>query len=146
MVHGSQYDVLGDRTSLSATVGGTPDFLNSYSFDTLRRMTAETQQGQPNGNAVATKGISFGLDPIGDITSIQRYTNITQPPSPATDAADTTLTYNSLGQLTSENHSHNGSAIENLSWTFDTLDRVSTFSSNDGLATCTRTRAATSVR
>ncbi|HJT32978.1 MAG TPA: RHS repeat-associated core domain-containing protein [Pirellulales bacterium] len=98
-------------------------------------MTAETQQGQPNGNAVATKGISFGYDPIGDITSIQRYTNITQPPNPSTDAADTTLAYNNLGQLTSEDHSHYGSAIENLSWTFDTLDRVSTFSSNDGLAT-----------
>ena len=131
-----QYDVLSDRTSLSATVGGTNDFLNSYSFDTLGHMTAETQQGQGSGNdAVATKGISFGYDPTGDITSIERYTNITQPPSPATDAADTTLTYNSLGQLTSEDHSHNGTAIENLSWTFDTLGRVSTFSSNDGLAT-----------
>ena len=116
-------------------LGGLPDFLNSYSFDTLGRMTAETQQGQPSGDVVATKGISFGYDPIGDITSIERYTNITQAPSPTTDAADTTLAYNNLGQLTSEDHSHNGTAIENLSWTFDTLDRVSTFSSNDGLAT-----------
>ena len=112
----------------------SPDFLNSYSFDTLGRMTAETQQGQPGSNAVATKGISFGYDPIGDITSIERYTNITQPPSPATDAADTTLAYSTLGQLTSEQHAHNGSTLENLSWTFDTLDRVSTFTSYDGLA------------
>lgn len=54
-------------------------------------MTSETQQRQANGNAVATKGVSFGYDPLGDITSIQRYTNIAQAPSPATDAADTTL-------------------------------------------------------
>ncbi|HET6880908.1 MAG TPA: hypothetical protein VFI31_12175 [Pirellulales bacterium] len=88
-------------------------------------MTAETQQGQSGGNAVAPKGVSFGHDAIGDITSVERYTNLTQAPSPATDAADTTLGYSSLGQLTSIVHSHNGTTIEGLTYGYDTLSRVS---------------------
>ena len=36
--------------------------------------------------ALATKGISFGYDPIGDITSIERYTNLVQAPNPSPDA------------------------------------------------------------
>ncbi len=59
----SGYDASGERTSLSATINGTPDFLNTYSYDALSRLTQISQQGQTGGNAVAPKSIYYGLEP-----------------------------------------------------------------------------------
>ncbi|MGH7192536.1 MAG: hypothetical protein ACREJM_03270, partial [Candidatus Saccharimonadales bacterium] len=92
----AQFDGQGDRTSLSATIAGVKDFLNTYSYDTLSRLTMIDQQSQTGGNAVEPKSIWFGLNGIGQITQIDRqnYVDIGPPPQP--DPADTSLSYNSL--------------------------------------------------
>jgi hypothetical protein len=53
---------VGNRSSLSATIGGVKDFLTGYSYDTLSRLDEIDQQGQTGGNAVAMKSLYFGLD------------------------------------------------------------------------------------
>src|SRR5207248_8046273 len=59
VVLASAYDALGRKTSLSATVAGTADFLNSYSYDSLDRVTQVTQAQQTGGNTVAAKRVNF---------------------------------------------------------------------------------------
>jgi len=44
------------RTSLSATIAGTADFQNVFTYDDRLRMTSVTQTGQSGGNAVASNG------------------------------------------------------------------------------------------
>jgi RHS repeat-associated protein len=66
----AQYDLNGNRTALSATVGGTADFKNLVAFDTLNRETQITQQGQSGGYAVGYKRTIFGLDAANRTTSI----------------------------------------------------------------------------
>ncbi|HEX7446321.1 MAG TPA: hypothetical protein VF306_02180 [Pirellulales bacterium] len=135
VVLSSHFDDQGDRTSLSATIAGVKDFLNSYSYDTLSRLTSIAQQGQSGGNAVNPKTVDFVLDGIGDITQIYRMDSVGMGPNPQSDPADSAISYNPLGQLTAITPSHNGVNIDPLSWTFDTLDREATFASSDGTAT-----------
>ncbi len=81
VVLSSGYDPAGNRKSLSATIAGTPDFLNTYSYDALSRLDTIDQQGQTGGNAVATKSIYFNLDAIGDITEIDRANSVSGGPN-----------------------------------------------------------------
>ena len=131
----SQFDGQGDRTSLSATVAGVKDFLSSYSYDTLSRLTMIDQQGQNGGNTVGPKSIYFGYNGIGEITTIDRSDYVGVGPPPQADPADSALSYNSLGQLTGITPEHSGTNIDPLSWTFDTLGRAATFGSSNGTAT-----------
>src|SRR5258708_22885792 len=69
----SAYDALGRKTSLSATVAGTADFLNSYSYDSLNRLTSETQAQQTGGNTVAAKRVNFAHHCDRPYTSINPH-------------------------------------------------------------------------
>ncbi len=55
----STYNAAGNRSSLSATIAGTDDFLNSYSYDALDRLTRMDQVGQSGGNTVWRKSESI---------------------------------------------------------------------------------------
>jgi RHS repeat-associated protein len=58
----SGYDYNGNRTSFSATIGSTADFLNSYSYDAIGEVTGITQAEQSSAssyNTFAPKGVSF---------------------------------------------------------------------------------------
>ncbi|OYV83355.1 MAG: hypothetical protein B7Z73_16075, partial [Planctomycetia bacterium 21-64-5] len=130
----SQYDVAGNRSSLSATIAGTQDFLNTYSYNTLSQLDLIDQQGQTGGNAVAPKSIYFGLDAIGDITEIDRANSVSAGPNQS-GPAYSLLSYNPKGQLSGINHEYMGASLDNLTYSFDPLGRISTFSSIDGTAT-----------
>lgn len=130
----SQWDGQGDRTSLSATIAGVKDFLNSYSYDTLSRMTSISQQSQTGGNTVAPKSLYLGYDGVGDITTIDRSDYVGMGPNPP-DAADSALSYNALGQLTGITPQHSGVNIDPLSWTYNTLGLPATFTDSNGTAT-----------
>ena len=67
------YDADGNNTSLQATVNGTADLENIYTYDSLDRLTSITQQGQSGGNVVAGKAVSFGYTNIGQIKTVTRY-------------------------------------------------------------------------
>ena len=130
----SQYDAAGNRSSLSATIAGMPDFLNTDSYNTLSQLDLIDQQGQTGGNAVAPKSIYFGLDAIGDINEIDRANSVAAGPNQS-GPAYSLLSYNPQGQLTGINHEYMGASLDNLTYTFDTLGRVHTFTSIDGTAT-----------
>jgi YD repeat-containing protein len=50
VVLASTYDAMNDRTQLTATVAGTADFLNAYTFDADQNLLQATQEGQTGGN------------------------------------------------------------------------------------------------
>jgi RHS repeat-associated protein len=131
----SGYDTSGNRSSLSATIGGVKDFLTSYSYDTLSRLDEIDQQGQSGGNAVAMKSLYFGLNAIGDITQIDRANSVFAGPQQNGPAYSVLSYAATTGLLTGINHEYMGASIDNLSYTYDSLARVSTFGSIDGTAT-----------
>jgi RHS repeat-associated protein len=131
----SGYDTSGNRSSLSATIGGVKDFLTNYSYDTLSRLDEIDQQGQSGGNAVAMKSLYFGLNAIGDITQIDRANSVFAGPQQNGPAYSVLSYAATTGLLTGINHEYMGASIDNLSYTYDSLARVSTFGSIDGTAT-----------
>src|SRR6185437_1038125 len=70
VVLSSQYDANSNRTSLAATIAGTADFLNTYSYDALDELTQLVQQGQTGGNVVATKGANLTYNALGQLATI----------------------------------------------------------------------------
>ncbi len=80
----SAYDFNGNRTSLSANIGGTmnvdgtasggtPDFLNTYTYDALGDMTGITQTGQTDGNGVTAKNFVLSYDSDRRLTGVNAY-------------------------------------------------------------------------
>jgi RHS repeat-associated protein len=135
VVLSSGYDAAGNRSSSSATIAGTADFLNSYSYNTLSQLVQIVQQGQNGGNTVAPKEIDYKLDAIGDVTGRSGYNFIGI--GPRYDIASEAISYNPLGLLDNISMtSHAGQVnLDNLTYSYDTLARVSTFGSIDGTAT-----------
>jgi hypothetical protein len=91
VVLASAYDAMNDRTQLTATVASTADFLNTYSFDAMQRLTEETQLGQTGGNGVSPKGVDFAYNLDSQLTSAIRFDPTTASPHP--DIAVGTYSY-----------------------------------------------------
>ncbi|HEX7378021.1 MAG TPA: hypothetical protein VF278_12950, partial [Pirellulales bacterium] len=122
------------RSSLSATIGGTKDFLNSYSYDTLSRLVTMQQVDQNGGNVVASKEVAYAYNAIGDVTARSAYNFVGV--GPRYDIATSAISYNTLGQLTGISMTSDVGQVtlDNLSYSYDTLGRVSTLGSIDGTA------------
>ncbi len=103
------YDSGNDRISLAATVNGTADSLNNYTFDADQRLTDETQQGQSGGNGVAPKQITFGFNPLGQFTSIARYDFVGV--GPMVDIATGAYSYDTATRLTGLAYTGNGGSV-----------------------------------
>jgi RHS repeat-associated protein len=112
------YDANGNRTGLSATIGATADFANSYAYDGLGRMTRVEQLGQSGGNGVAAKRVDLSYNALGQFTEIVRQT---KPSSTWNEVATSTYGYDSLHRLTSLDHTHGATDINDYTWTFDNL-------------------------
>jgi RHS repeat-associated protein len=122
------YDHLGDETSLSATVAGTADFLNNYTYDSDGDLTQVTQQGQTGGNTVAAKLVNFAYNADGLYVTISRYANLAATQLVATS----TYGYNADGEITSLSHDKGGTNLNAYTWTYDHAGRVTADSSSDG--------------
>jgi YD repeat-containing protein/VCBS repeat-containing protein len=70
VVLNATYDALGDMLTQSATIAGTADFLNNYSYDGDQQLTTVQQEQQSGGNTVANKEIDYGYNAIGQFTAI----------------------------------------------------------------------------
>jgi RHS repeat-associated protein len=135
------YDNNDNRTSLAATIGNTPDFLNSYVYDHLDRLINLQQTGN-GGNAVASKqvGLAWNLD--GQLARLTRFNHlVTDPLAPTTilneSLVDSAYGYDLAGQLRTVASSINGpsgaSSIINA-WNYDAVNRATLFySSTDGM-------------
>ena len=88
VVLSSTYDSNRDRTSLAANIGGTlaangtvsggaADFIDSFGYDGLDRLTDITQgqQDSTGANQVAFKWAQFSYDADSRLTGINRYVN-----------------------------------------------------------------------
>jgi hypothetical protein len=120
------YDAGGDRTSLSATINGTADFLNNYSFDADQRLTAVEQQAQSGGNALAPKQFDLNYNALGQFTSAWDYNYVGA--GPAMDVASGVYSYDTGNRLTGLSYTANAgqTSIDAYTWGFDNGDRVTT--------------------
>ena len=110
----------GHRTTLSASIGSTNDFVNTYSYSSLLgQMSSETQTGV----GVATKSVAFTYDNAGEFSTITRYADTGQTEV----VAQATYGYDNLGELTSLVYKdHTGATLVGYGWTFDPLGNIKT--------------------
>jgi YD repeat-containing protein len=94
VVYAQTWDANSNRTSLSATIGGTADFKNDYLYDGLNRQTRVTQQGQTGGNAVAQKRVDLSYKADGQFDVIARYADVGGTQAVVSSAH----TYDGMGQ------------------------------------------------
>ena len=135
----SAYDVVGNRTSLSASVAGAADFLNTYTHDALDRLTRVDQTGQTGGNTVSEKRVDLVYNALGQYTSIARYKDTDG--GTANEVATAGYSYDTLGRLTGLAYTKGGSNLFTpYSWTYDSLS--SSGMSFDGSATVGDPRVA----
>lgn len=78
------------------SVAGTADFSDAFTYDSLGRMTRVTQQGQSGGNSVAAKRVDLAYSAAGNVSSIDRYSDLAGTSLVAT----TTFGYDSADRLT----------------------------------------------
>ena len=120
MVFNSQYSATGKRIELAATVGGTDDFVNAYSFNNLGRLTRLTQDDQ-GGYAVAEKRIDFAYDAAGRAGTITRYANLAGTQEVITGS----YTFDTVGQLTNLVYTNSTpSTVRSFAWTYDAAGRI----------------------
>ena len=112
------YDTLGNRTSLDASIDGTADFQNAYSFDGFGREASVSQSGIDGGNAVADKLVTFSYNADNQFTTIDRYSDLTG----STLVAASGYGYDAIGRLTSLDQGNSTSSTAYAGYGF-TLQR-----------------------
>ena len=127
----SGYDAIGNRTSLSANIDGTDDFVNTYQFDALSRMTQVTQDAQVGTTSpFVQKEVDFTYNAASQFTGITRYEDGIYG---LQEVATSTYSYDNAGRLTSLDHNDGASSmLASYGWTFDDLGRISSVTSIDG--------------
>jgi RHS repeat-associated protein len=127
----SAYDAASNRISLAATIAGVDDFLSSYSFNALNRLTRLDQTGQSGGNSVAEKRIDFAYNAIGQFTSISRYKDTAG--GSTHEIATSTYSYDLLNRLTGLVYKEGSTNLFTpYSWSFDNLSRITQQVNEDG--------------
>ena len=128
VVLNSAYDADGKRTQLAATIGGTADFVNSYSYDRLNRETQVTQGAStlPGVDAVDGKLVNFTYNADGQFDTITRYAS---PTGTSTLVATSEYGYDDLGRLTSLAHTaaDGTTTYAAYTWTYDADSQVTSF-------------------
>ena len=128
----------GNRTSLSASIGGTNDFVNSYTYGgVMGQMSQVTQQSPAVGDAVAAKTATFQYDWQGELTGVGRYQSAS---SAANLVAQAAYQYDNDANMTSLAYTRSGNttALPSYSWTYDAQNNMASATSNsDGTATYT---------
>ena len=123
------YDANSRRTQQTATVSGTADYKNTWTWDNANRQTQVKQEGQSGGNTVAAKRVDFTYNTGGMFTGIKRYNDL----AGTQVVANTTFTYDQLARLTALDHKNaTGGNLANYTWTFDADRRITNFTNPDG--------------
>jgi RHS repeat-associated protein len=129
----SGYDAAGNRTSLSATIGGTADFANTYSFDALNRETQVTQgtSAIAGHDGVDSKLVNFTFN---DLTG-----------SASDRVASSAYGYDDFGRLLSLTHTaaDGTSTYAAYTWTYDADSQVKSFTNSANIADYSAENVAT---
>ncbi len=112
----STYDADGDRTQLAATIGGTADFVNGYSYSDLNQEIQVSQAASTatGADAVESKLVDFIYNADGQFDAIARYAS---PAGTSQLVATSSYGYDDLGRLTSL--AQTAAATTDYVWTYD---------------------------
>lgn len=119
IVFDSGYNANSARITVSASAGGTADFLRTYTRDSLNRVTQLAEDGQSGGNGVVRKQIAFDYNAAHQFVSIARYEG-TSP----TLIATTSFTYDGMGRLDDLHHTNGSTTFARYQYVFDAADRI----------------------
>jgi hypothetical protein len=115
--------VYGDglnRTLLTADIGGTEDFQNTYAYDDLYRLT-QVKQEDNGGNAVADKRVDFAYNALSQFTGIARYQSLDTSELVVTSA----YAYDLANRLTALDHSSATPALlVGYDFAYDAANRI----------------------
>ncbi len=132
----SGYDPAGNRTSLSATIGGRADFVNGYQYSDMNQELRITQgPGTVSGHdAVDDKLVNFTYSANGQLKSIDRFHDLTA--SPADRVATSAYGYNNLDELTSlTSTAANGTTTyAAYAWTYYSNGEVKSFANSANIS------------
>ena len=129
VVLSGQYDQSGNLATLSATINGTNDFLNSYVYDDAGEMKQVSQTGN-GGDTVAPKTINLTYNGDGQFSTIDRYLG-------SSEAVFSQYGYTGLGQLQSLTYAQTPTStlLAGYSWSYDLQNEVTQETSVDGTTT-----------
>jgi YD repeat-containing protein len=116
------------RTSLSATINGTRDFLDNYFYDGNGNLNEIVRQGQAGGNGVTPEQVNFGYDPGNDLASINRYQG-------SHLVATSSYTYDGCRDLLTLTDTQGASTLAAYTWSYDPVGRVTSELSSGDSAT-----------
>jgi len=123
-----QYDDVGNVTQVSATVGGTADYVTDYIYDALGRVTSVQQHGVTGGNTVAEKRIDFSYDVVGQYATITTYADLA-----ATDLVTTaTYTFDDAYRLVGLGYTKGTTALASYAYTYDAAGSMTGMTTVDG--------------
>jgi RHS repeat-associated protein len=126
----SAYDANGNRTSVSATIDTDDDFLNSYTYDALNRLT-RLDQSATGSASVAEKRVDFAYNSIGQFTSIARFNDLDG--GSGDEIATSTYTYDTLNRLTDLAYTQDSTNLFTpYEYAYDNLRRITSITSADG--------------
>jgi RHS repeat-associated protein len=121
------YDAVDNLTSVTDVIDGVAGGIETFTYDALDRVTSITQ----NGSNVAEKRVDFTYDAASQLTNLTRYNDLTGSQL----VAATDYTYDLAGRLTELAHSQGLTDLATYSLTYDGANRVTQFTSPDGVAT-----------
>ena len=121
-----QYDANSNRTQLSATIGGTADFVNNYQYDNLDRMTQITQTGQSGGNAVDSKQVDLSYLDNGLLQTVSRYEGL----GTSNPVAESSYGYDHTDRLTSLSYTYDSTTLASYAYTYDSAGRITQMKSS----------------
>ena len=76
----------------SGSSGSDLDFISTYGYDNLDRLTSILQQSQTGGHTVANKYVTFDYNALSQFTDLKRYANT----SATNLVAQTDFTYDNI--------------------------------------------------
>ncbi|MGH7139755.1 MAG: hypothetical protein ACREHD_28780, partial [Pirellulales bacterium] len=134
VVLASGYDLMGDRTSLSATVAGTADFADSYAYNADQQLTTVQQQGVNGGNVISPKEIDYSYNAIGQFSTVADFNYIGE--GPREDVLAGAYSYDNGPRLTGIAYTSDGgtNTIDTFGWGYNGGNLITSFSSIDGTA------------
>ena len=132
----STYDADGNRTRLSAAIGSTADFVNSYQYDSSNREVQATQGPASGKGNVHPKTVRFTYDADGEISTTDRFNALN---TASGHEVKSIYGYDPFGRITGLTHS-TSTPIDDT-WTYDADSEVKSFSDSantgDNFSACT---------
>ncbi|WP_370623539.1 peroxidase family protein [cf. Phormidesmis sp. LEGE 11477] len=118
------YDAVNNRTSVTDFIMGTQAGVESFTYDTLDRVTRITQ----SGNGVADKRIDLSYNAASQMTGLSRASDL----AGVQTVADTAYTYDTAGRLVGLVHERDGNEIAGYGFTYDAANRLTQLVTPDG--------------